>query len=230
MIGRHQDVPTVGQERRRTPRAKYLILVNFMVGGRVYSDYVQNISMGGASIRSSKASYFNAGDRISIAFPLVRSQRQIDGEIVWVSPQEFGVAFESVGVKCNELGLYESETGQRETGFVREKEGKLGRIRKKRLRWEPSWSEDVIGYKLYWSRGAKVGYDSQHADLGNVTEVMLPDDVPSFPSIAGEINLGIAAVNEAGNESALTEVIAYFNFSIPEAPKAIEVEDVAEQS
>jgi hypothetical protein len=223
-----QQVPSGGQERRQAPRAEYLILTNFTVGGRVYSDYAQNVSMNGALIRCPEASSFHAGQAISISFPMVKSQRQIRGEIVWIGNNEFGVAFRGIGVKCKELSVYESETEERRRAFGMELSG-LGRIRRKRIRWEPSGSKDVTGYRLYWSTNARVDYDSDHVDLGRVTEVILPDDVPSFPLFEGEISLGVTALNSAGNESALTETTSYFNFLVPESPKAIAVEDVGEE-
>jgi hypothetical protein len=159
---------------------------------------------------------------------MVKSQRQIHGEIVRIGDNEFGVAFRGVGVKCKELSAYESENKEGDSALAKELSG-LGRIRQKRIRWEPSGSEDAVGYRLYWSRNARVDYDSEHVDLGSVTEVILPQGVPSFPLFAGEIRLGITALSSAGNESAITEVTAYFNFLIPEAPKAITIEDVAEK-
>jgi hypothetical protein len=205
-----------------------LILVNFMVGGRIYSDYAQNVSMNGASIRCKETPSFHTGQPISIAFPVVKSQRQINGEIVRIGDGEFGVAFRGVGVKCKELSVYESENEARNSALAGERSG-LGRIRQKRIRWEPSASNDVIGYRLYWSRNTKVDYDSDHVDLGSMTEAILPDGVPSFPLFAGEIKLGISALNSAGNESTITEISAYFNFLVPEAPEIIAIEDAVER-
>jgi hypothetical protein len=228
MLDQHEKGPSGGQERRQAPRADYLILVNFMVGGRVYSDYAQNVSMNGASIRCPETSSFHVRQPVSISFPMVKSQRQILGEIVWVGDNEFGVAFRGVGVKCKELSVYESENEERDSALAKEQSG-LGRIRQKRVRWERSGSEDVTGYRLYWSRNTSVDYDSNHIDLGSVTEVILPHGVPSFPLFAGEIRLGITALNSVGNESAITEITGYFNFLIPEAPQAIAVEDLGEK-
>ena len=74
---------------------------------------------------------------------------------------------------------------------------KLGTARAKRLRirWNSSSSTDVKGYRLYWSVNSGVSYDSNFAEVGNVTEVILPDDVLLFPAVAGEIELGVTAVN-----------------------------------
>jgi len=39
-----------------------------------------------------------------------------------------------------------------------------------------------------------------------VKEVTLPDDIPSFPLVAGKIVLGVSAVNQSGNESEITTI------------------------
>jgi hypothetical protein len=89
---------------------------------------------------------------------------------------------------------------------------KLGTARAKRLRirWNSSSSTDVKGYikgyRLYWSVNIGVSYDSNFAEVGNVTEVILPDDVPLFPAVAGEIELGVTAVNHTGNESDMAKI------------------------
>ena len=99
----------------------------------------------------------------------------------------------------------------------------MGKIRKRTVRWEAS--ADAKKYRLYWSTQGPVGYDSEFFEVENKTTVILPDEVPSFPRMAGEIELGITAVNAAGNESDITVARVYVDFTVPEAPKAITVED-----
>jgi hypothetical protein len=70
-----------------------------------------------------------------------------------------------------------------------------------------------------------VGYESDFAEIENKTLVILPDEVLSFPKIAGEIELGITAVNAVGNESDIARVRAGVDFTVPEAPKTLTVED-----
>jgi hypothetical protein len=94
----------------------------------------------------------------------------------------------------------------------------MAKVKKRRLVWEPSTSPNIIGYKLYWAEKGEVGYDSPCAMIGNVTEVVLPEQVPSFPVVKGFIELGITAVNEVGNESDMMRVAAPFQFSVPDAP------------
>ncbi len=94
----------------------------------------------------------------------------------------------------------------------------MAKIKKRKLIWEPSTSPNVIGYKLYWAEEGEVNYDSPSAMIGNINEVVLPGQVPSFPVVKGSIELGITAVNEMGNESDMMIVAAPFQFSTPDAP------------
>jgi len=102
----------------------------------------------------------------------------------------------------------------------------VGRVKKKRVRWHPSPSPDVSNYRLYWSKYGEVNYTSDHAELGKVTEVILPDDVPSFPLEAGHMELGVTAINRFGNESHMIKLRAYFDFTVPDAPLNLEVQDM----
>jgi len=94
----------------------------------------------------------------------------------------------------------------------------MAKIKKRKLIWEPSTSPNVISYKLYWASEGEVNYDSPSAMIGNVTEVILPDQVPSFPMVEEAIQLAITAVNEMGNESDMMIVAAPFQFSVPTPP------------
>ena len=100
----------------------------------------------------------------------------------------------------------------------------MGKVRRRTLRWEPSAS--AAKYRLYWSTQGPVGYESDFVELENKTMAILPDGVPSFPNIAGNIELGVSAVNAAGNESELTIARVHVDFTVPEAPKDFKVEDM----
>lgn len=100
----------------------------------------------------------------------------------------------------------------------------MGKIKKRKLRWTGSESPQVVGYKLYWEEGGKVTYDSSSAILGNVTEVVLPDEVEDFRPENGPIEFGITAVDELGNESDLVTVSAPYQFIVPQAPDGIWLE------
>jgi len=108
-------------------------------------------------------------------------------------------------------------------GYTTKEVLKMGRVRRRTVRWEPS--ADAKKYRLYWSTQGPVGYESDFVELENKTMAFLPDEVPSFPTIAGNIELGITAVNEVGNESDITIARVYVNFTVPDAPKVLTVED-----
>ena len=196
--------------------------MDYLASGRVYRDYVRNVSLAGASIGSRD--FFIPGEQISIAFPLANSPNQINGEIVWVDTNAFGIAFKSVGPKCKELSLSPPEPIEEETVGV-EVKIKAGKIKRKRIRWHRSPSVEVIKYRLYWSVRGEVDYDSPYVELGDVVDAILPDDLPSFPLITGTVHLGITALSKAGNESDMTKLSASLDFTVPEAPKQIWLEE-----
>ena len=94
----------------------------------------------------------------------------------------------------------------------------MAKIIKRKLRWTKSISPQIVGYKLYWSENEEVNYNSQCVKLGNVTEIVLPDDVSSFKSNGGPIELGVTAIDEIGNESDMVTLRAPYQFTVPEAP------------
>ena len=99
----------------------------------------------------------------------------------------------------------------------------MARVRKRAVRWEPSTGAKK--YRLYWSTQGAVGYDSEFYEVENKTVVVVPDEIPSFSKIAGNIELGVTAVNAAGNESDITVARVYVDLTVPEAPKGLTVED-----
>lgn len=92
------------------------------------------------------------------------------------------------------------------------------RIRKRRVRWTASATPEVEGYKIYWSTRGNVSYDSDFSAVGKVTELILPDDVPIFPLVSADVELGVTAVDDAGNESEMVKASAHFSFAPPDAP------------
>jgi hypothetical protein len=96
----------------------------------------------------------------------------------------------------------------------------MAKIRKCKLSWEASTSEHVIGYKLYWSKGTEVGYDSKYLKIGNVTEIVLPDDVVLS---GGPVMFGVTAIDRDGNESDMVTLAEPYQLSVPEAPIALSV-------
>ncbi len=95
----------------------------------------------------------------------------------------------------------------------------MAKIKKRKLKWSTSSSSQVVGYKLYWSENGAVNYDSKCVTLGNVTEIVLPDDVDSFIPGGGPVEFAITAVDELGNESDMITLKAPYQFNVPKAPE-----------
>ena len=96
----------------------------------------------------------------------------------------------------------------------------MAKIRKCRLSWKASASEQVVGYKLYWSRGSAVDYDSRCIKIGNVTEIVLPDDITLSDD---PVMFGVTAVDRDGNESDMITDEKPYRLSIPEAPAGLSI-------
>ena len=200
--------------------------IDYSILDRNYKDFIQNISTGGVFIETRLTP--GAGHNVTMSFPLPNSQQhvKIAGEIVRTNLKGIGIKFmlmEQIKKQLNLLGL---ETGNQQFLFTTKEEKKMARIRKRKVRWNTSNGLGVVGYKLYWAVGKEVNYDSDFAEVGNVTEVILPDDVPSFPIVAADIELGVVAVDHIGNESDMTKLSAPFDFTAPDAPTGLTVETV----
>ena len=104
----------------------------------------------------------------------------------------------------------------------------MGKMKKRKLCWEASESQQVVGYRLYWAESGDVSYGSPFAILGNVTEVIIPDDINGFSHKGGPIEFGVTAVDELGNESDHTTFEAPYQFNTPLAPKGVWIEPLDE--
>jgi hypothetical protein len=72
------------------------------------------------------------------------------------------------------------------------------------ISFPPSNSPDVVGYKLYLEEVPRlVSYDSEPFDLGDNTTVDL-STLPGMTTKDGVYNLGVTAVDDAGNESSMS--------------------------
>ena len=207
-------------EKRRYPRKACFIDVDYVVRGRSYNDILNNISQGGACIRTQKP--FHPGDKVALDFPLLELRTHVEGRIAWVGPRSIGIEFRSVFADAKGV-RYDFDFGREDVICAEKEVSEMGKIRKRTVRWEPS--ADAKKYRLYWSTQGPVGYESDFVEMENKTQVILPDEVPSFPKIAGEIELGITAVNAVGNESDITRVRGYVDFTVPEPPKILTMED-----
>jgi hypothetical protein len=210
---------TPAQDKRRHCRKRCFLEIEYSVRSYTYKGFIQNISEGGAYVRSRKARWFLSGEDIALRIPLRILGDQIKGKIAWTRPHGMGIMFEKSSSARVELM---PPPGEVPTAQVESR--RTGKIRSRRVHWEPSASDDVTRYRLYWSTKGAVGYDSDHADVGNVTQINLPDAIPCFPLVGGEIELGITAISQAGNESEIAKAVVHFDFRIPEAPRNLKVD------
>ena len=93
------------------------------------------------------------------------------------------------------------------------------KAKRARVRWNASASPNIVGYKLYWAIGGGVNYDSDFFEVGNVTEVILPDDVPSFSILPINIEIGVTAVNKMRRESDMAKYTVIFKFTTQDSPR-----------
>jgi hypothetical protein len=213
-----------GLERRQFQRTDCLIPVSCEVHGHNFEDTLRNISKGGGYLQTFRP--FSVGEQIAVALPPQDHGMKVVSDVVWVGPEGIGLRFRVPGQALMRNLAPGQENQNKEFNFTKKEAQRMGKIRNKKLRWEPAAGEEAATYKLYWSENAPVDYTSSFAEVGAVTQVMLPDDIPSFPRVAGKLELGVAAVNQAGNESDITTISAYFDFTVPEAPKSLMVEDL----
>ena len=97
----------------------------------------------------------------------------------------------------------------------------VSKTRKKRIRWSRSPSLNVVGYRLYWSVAGEVGYDSEFIEIGDRTEVILPDQVPPLHHVRGEVALGITTLNRDGNESDMVKFTVNFDSPVQGVPAGL---------
>jgi hypothetical protein len=211
-------------EKRQFQRTDCLFPVNFAVKGLRYRDSLKNLSQGGACIHTFQS--FSVGEEISLELSPQDPGEKAVGDVVWVGPGGMGLKFRVPDQALMQRLVSGQENHNKPLNITKKEAWRMGKIRTKKLRWEPAAGEEAMKYKLYWSEIGTVDYTSKFADVGAVTQVILPDDIPSFPRIAGDLELGIAAVNQVGNESDITKISAYFDFTVPEAPKSLMVEDL----
>jgi hypothetical protein len=80
----------------------------------------------------------------------------------------------------------------------------MSKVLSTKIQFTASKSQDVVGYKLYVQLAPDpVSYSSQAFELGDKTEVFI-SDFPGLAQADGVYNIGIAAVDDAGNEASLS--------------------------
>ena len=80
----------------------------------------------------------------------------------------------------------------------------MAKVKGTMLSFPPSDSPDVVGYKLYIEDVPNpVSYDSASFELGNNTEIDL-SELEGMTTRDGVYNIGVVAVDDAGNESSMS--------------------------
>lgn len=84
------------KDKREHQRKPFFMVVDYSTDDRIYKDYIQNISAGGAFIETRMP--FSVGQEVSLSFPLPNYQKyiRIAGEVVRISPEGIGVKFKMV--------------------------------------------------------------------------------------------------------------------------------------
>ena len=92
----------------------------------------------------------------------------------------------------------------------------MARLRKCKLVWAASETDDIAGYKLYWARGGTVDYHCDAVTVGNVTEI----EIPACVNLSnGPVMFGITAFDSEGNESDMTTLAEPFSRQAPLPPQ-----------
>jgi hypothetical protein len=213
-----------GFEKRRFQRTDCTLEISYVVKGHSFRDALRNISESGGYLRTARR--FSVGEEVSLELPPRNQGENVVGDVVWVGPEGIGLKFRVPDRALIQELVAGQENQNKHLNITKKETCQMGRIKQKKLRWEPAAGEESAKFKLYWSENGTLDYTSSFAEVGVATQVVLPDDIPSFPRVAGKLELGIAAVNQAGNESDITKISAYFDFTVPEAPKSLVVEDL----
>ena len=91
----------------------------------------------------------------------------------------------------------------------------MARIRKYMLTWYASESKNVTGYKVYWSEGNDVGYDSTYIEISNFTQLPDLNEIIAWDK---PVMFGVTAVDFDGNESDMVKLPKPFQVNVPKPP------------
>ena len=103
----------------------------------------------------------------------------------------------------------------------------MAKYRSLSLRWKVVESDEVVGYKIYWSKGDTVTYDSPSVYVQDLNAIVIPDSLEGFVPEPGVYMLAISAVDRWANESDLTLLKKPLKISAPAAPASLWMEPVS---
>jgi len=108
----------------------------------------------------------------------------------------------------------------------------MAEVVKKYFSWIPSVSEDVVAAEIYVSEpggnvtlaSMKWRFESDSPQFQN-NEVTIPDDLPGFPQVEAIYELGIMAIDDAGNKADMAVVSGPFDFDAPAPMTGLKLSD-----
>ena len=102
----------------------------------------------------------------------------------------------------------------------------MAMLRNCKLVWKAIEADHVVGYRIYWSSGPAIGYDSNCIDVGRTDELAIPDQI--IAACDGSVMFGITAIDRDGNESDMTTIAEPVQFQAPMAPGALRLQPADE--
>jgi len=103
----------------------------------------------------------------------------------------------------------------------------MSKFRSRTLCWKEVESDQVAGYKIYWSKGQSVSYESDAIYVKDLTEIVIPDALEDFVPEPGDYMFGITAIDKWGNESDIKTLKEPIHFSAPFKPESFWVEPIS---
>ncbi len=82
------------EKKRRAPRVNYFMEVDYVVGDRAFSGYINNISTDGVFIETTETFQRDADITLTFALPNSQGHIKVAGKIVRITPDGIGIAFE----------------------------------------------------------------------------------------------------------------------------------------
>jgi Tfp pilus assembly protein PilZ len=82
------------EKKRRSPRVNYFMAVDYVVGDRAYSGYINNISSEGVFIETNDNLPLNGDITLTFALPNSQGHIRVSGKIVRKEKNGIGIAFD----------------------------------------------------------------------------------------------------------------------------------------
>jgi Tfp pilus assembly protein PilZ len=214
-------------ERRHHRRRACLIPAKEVGQSRPYEEFILDISSAGVFIETRRPVCRDQEIEVTFIHPGSLKDITVVGRVVWLGEKGFGMRFKRLVRKQEDENSGQLRKDRiEERQHMEEEEKKVGKIRQKKILWQASPTPGINRYKLYWSTDGILDYSSPSLEVGSSNDIVLPEGAPSFPLVNGKLTLGISAINDAGNESDITQVKAEVNFVVPDAPRNLRIEDL----